>query len=216
MGSVFAARDTSLDRVVALKVLRPSLADEEHQGRLIREAQAMARVPHPNVVTVFDVGVSSDLLFIAMEYVEGTTLRDWLRCEPGPTAKEVLDMFLQAGAGLEAAHAAGIVHRDFKPANVLIDRAMVADFGLARPWGDSQERTSSRGVHMLHATLTTTGAVMGTPAYMAPEQHLGEEADAWPTSTASARRSTRACTARDRFEPERWKSSSQRSSLATS
>jgi serine/threonine-protein kinase len=177
MGVLYLARDTKLDRRVAVKLMRPHFADEVGRARLLREAQAMAQLSHPNVVNVFDLGEVDERVFVAMEYVEGGTLRDWLQAPR--TVDEVLAVFLQAGAGLVAAHRAGLVHRDFKPENVLIGadaRARVTDFGLARP-GEVAE-----GHAMALATgpvdLTQTGTVLGTPAYMSPEQLASRSADA--------------------------------------
>ena len=181
MGVVYAAYDPELDRKVALKVLYPQLGSTEAtegEGRLLREAQAMARLAHPNVVTVHDVGEHDGRVFLAMEFIEGETLEQWLeRKRPWP---EILAVFVQAGHGLAAAHDKGLVHRDFKPENVMLDgdgRVRVMDFGLARPSGpdiqptvdDSDVRPSS---DLLSQELTGAGALMGTPAYMAPEQHL--------------------------------------------
>jgi serine/threonine protein kinase len=146
----------------------------------LREAQAMARLAHPNVVAIFDAGEVDGQVFIAMELVDGTTLRKWLG-EPRDVAA-ILETFVAAGRGLAAAHGAGLVHRDFKPENVLIGgdgRVRVTDFGLARR---TEEPTTERHVapsitgHDL--TVTVTGAMLGTPAYMAPEQFRGEDLDA--------------------------------------
>lgn len=169
MGIVFAAQDTSLDRPVALKLLRPGYEMDAAAERLQREARAMARLSHPNVVTVFDVGTHEGAVFVAMEKVEGGTLRDWLR-EPRPAA-DIIDVLDQAAGGLGAAHGASLVHRDFKPENVMVGtdgRVRVLDFGLAKPSdpGNTQD------------LLTQTGTMLGTPRYMAPEQFRGEDADA--------------------------------------
>ncbi len=197
MGVVFAALDPGLDRRVAVKVLR---ADDSPEGvvaneRLLREAQAMARLAHPNVVAVYELGMAGSHLFIAMELVEGPTLRKWLRTERRSFA-QVLDKFLQAGRGLAAAHAVGLVHRDFKPANVLLGsdgRARVTDFGLARsvlPGDDAPRPTINMRASVsvsvsgpssgggMGRKLTKEGFVVGTPAYMAPEQEAGETVDA--------------------------------------
>jgi tetratricopeptide (TPR) repeat protein len=184
MGVVYAAYDPELDRQVALKLLRPEGRHvEELRRRLLREAQALARLSHPNVVAVHDVGTCGDGVFLALELVEGTTLSDWLT-EPRPW-QEVLRVFREAGQGLAAAHAAGLVHRDFKPANVLVGRegrARVTDFGLARPKNQvdtSGEPSASRGslAGPEFSSLTQTGMLMGTPVYMAPSQLRGEAAD---------------------------------------
>ncbi|MBL8743732.1 MAG: serine/threonine protein kinase, partial [Myxococcales bacterium] len=178
MGAVLAAHDPELDRTVALKILHESAGDErgELRDRLAREARAMAKLAHPNVVAVYDVGAdpASGQLFVTMELVDGTTLRDWLRTPR--SSRAILDVFMAAGTGLAAAHAAGLVHRDFKPENVLVGRdgrVRVGDFGLARP-----PRGAAASDAPLSPTLTRTGAIIGTPAYMAPEQFLGEAADA--------------------------------------
>src|SRR5688572_2301118 len=134
MGVVYAAYDPSLDRKVAVKLLLPGRAGTTGHSRLLREAQAMAKLSHPNVVAVHDVGEHEERAYIAMDFVHGETLRSWLGRAPR-TEHEILAMFVQAGRGLAAAHEAGLVHRDFKPDNVLIDdrgRALVTDFGLAQ------------------------------------------------------------------------------------
>ena len=185
MGIVYAARDPELDRQVALKLLRTGApnargCDEHVQARLRREAQAMARLSHPNVVTVFDVGVANGQLFIAMEQIEGTTLAS-ARDEARPL-DETLKQLIAAGRGLEAAHAAGFVHRDFKPANVLVGRdgrVCVSDFGLARLEAAPAREPSSPAMPTPPAALVSeAGMLIGTPQYMAPEQLRGETADA--------------------------------------
>jgi len=180
MGVVYAAHDPELDRKVALKVLHPGLGlpGAERAARMEREARAIARLAHPNVVAIFDTGSHDDTAFIAMELVEGGSVDSWLRAEPRPWS-EVLAIYLQAAAGLAAAHAAGLVHRDFKPANVLVGadgRARVSDFGLAR-LSDPEEPRSDVDRSPLGG-LTVTGARVGTPGYMAPEQAKGKPADA--------------------------------------
>ncbi len=186
MGSVLEAFDRSLDRRVALKVLHHGLA-LEHRERLVREAKAMARLSHPNVVQVYEVGEADGDTFIAMEYLRGQTLRAWCERAPSPTWRECLEVFLQAGEGLAAAHAEGVIHRDFKPSNAFIDergRVCVLDFGLARQASDlpsrppvSPDLNNSDSLDF-NTPLTRTGAVLGTPAYMPLEQLMGEEADA--------------------------------------
>ena len=183
MGIVYAARDDRLGRTVALKLLRPELsrADDQHGG-LKREAQSLAKLSHPNVVAVFDVGEHDGQVFVAMEYVEGHSLRRWL--EAPRTLAKILDVYLAAGEGLAAAHRAGLVHRDFKPDNVLVGsdgRPRILDFGLAR--GPDRERVAQPPSFADDAVASATsmsrhGVLLGTPAYMAPEQHLGERADA--------------------------------------
>ncbi len=174
MGEVLRARDTTLGRDVAIKLLlRPPTADWEE--RLVREARAMARLSHPNVVAVFGVGHfrptnAPARSYVAMELVVGTTLRQW--CEASPRAwPDVLQVWLAAGDGLAAAHAQGIVHRDFKPDNVLIGddgRVRVGDFGLAASTGTMSSPPS--GDIPVSDPLTRTGELVGTPRYMAPEQ----------------------------------------------
>ncbi|MER2566569.1 MAG: serine/threonine-protein kinase [Myxococcaceae bacterium] len=178
MGQVYAAYDPVLDRKVAIKLLHPLVEGAEAQERLLREAKSLARVAHPNLVGVHDAGAFRDSVFIAMEFVEGQTLRAWLQPRSRSQA-EVLDAFVQAGRGLAAAHAAGLVHRDFKPENVLVGsdgRVRVSDFGLARDVTEAQRTPElAPGALMLE---TQTGALVGTPAYMAPEQLAGRRADA--------------------------------------
>ena len=186
MGVVYKAFDPDLDRKVAIKLLRgPAFADA--RSRLLREAQAMAKLSHPNVVPVFDVGVHDEQVFIAMDFIDGSDLRAWL-ATPRPW-REVVEVFAQAGAGLAAAHAVGLVHRDFKPDNVLLStdpatgrlRAQVADFGLARRGDDGPDapaQSQPGGGSVLEAPLTHYGTIVGTPAYMSPEQHAALAVDA--------------------------------------
>ncbi len=186
MGTVLEAIDPGLDRRVALKVLHREL-DERHTTRLRREAQALAKLSHPNVVQVYEVGEVDGQTFVAMEKVTGRTLRDWVSRSPRPGWRECVDVYLQVGEGLVAAHEQGLVHRDFKPANAIIDakgRVRVLDFGLARKVDGSYDDDSPQWVAsktdpepVLDVSLTRTGAVLGTPAYMPPEQMRGEEAD---------------------------------------
>ncbi|HTR52015.1 MAG TPA: serine/threonine-protein kinase, partial [Kofleriaceae bacterium] len=171
MGVVHRAHDTTLGRDVAVKVLHGAESPERVQ-RLLREAQAMAQLRHEHLVVIHDIVEADHTVFIAMELIDGTSLREWLR-EPRAW-REALAAVIAAGRGLAAAHAAGVVHRDFKPENVLVDRAggiKVADFGLAcaEPGGPP--------TRISDLELTRTGALVGTPAYMAPEQHAGEQAD---------------------------------------
>ncbi len=186
MGVVLAAYDTRLDRRVALKLLRPeessNVTVHDGEARLVREAQAMARLNHPHVVAVYDAGSLEDgSLFIAMEYVEGQTLRRWREQQPRPW-REVLKAYLAAGRGLSAAHAAGLIHRDFKPDNVLVGedgRVRVMDFGLAlSAHGTSNEEpVTPPSPEAFTSEITATGALLGTPKYMAPELVRGEAAD---------------------------------------
>jgi serine/threonine-protein kinase len=209
-GVVYVAYDPELDRRVAVKLIRlgrqPGDRDGEARTRLMREAQAMARLSHPNVVPVYDVG-SYDLprafgdaespergVYVVMELVEGLDLARWLGREPRPW-REIVQVFAAAGRGLAAAHAAGLIHRDFKPANVLLGddgRVRVADFGLARDHdapiteahGDPAEPRpiSDHGTEArrspLRAPITSEGTVLGTPIYMPPEQHGAAAVDA--------------------------------------
>jgi tetratricopeptide (TPR) repeat protein/predicted Ser/Thr protein kinase len=192
MGVVYAAYDPELDRKVALKLLRADAAEESSsqaaRARLLREAQAMARLSHPNVIAVHDVGTLDQQIFIAMEFVEGQTLTRWLK-EKERAARHIVEVFVQAGRGLAAAHAAGLVHRDFKPDNVLIGndgRVKVLDFGLARAAEDgaglaptlpAQLEDGPSSPRALETPLTRSGAILGTPAYMSPEQLLGKLTD---------------------------------------
>jgi tetratricopeptide (TPR) repeat protein/predicted Ser/Thr protein kinase len=191
MGIVYAAWDPDLGRRVAIKLLR---TDKQHaegrtigQARLLREAQAMARVSHPQVIPVFDVGTLGDGVFVAMEFVDGTTLKKWVKEKPRPW-QEVLDTHLAAGRGLAGAHTAGLVHRDFKPDNVLIGkdgRVRVTDFGLARMADDGPEpprpalpegALENAAPELVQVTLE--GLAVGTLMYMSPEQRRGEAPDA--------------------------------------
>ena len=193
MGVVHAAFDPDLERRVALKVLRESAGSSEARQRLLREARAMARLAHPNVVTVHEVASANGRDYVAMEMIEGQTLAEWMRAERRPES-EIIDAFVAAGRGLAAAHAEGIVHRDFKPHNILRHRhgrIAVTDFGLARdaeiaadPLAETRElRTPVDGASVSTSStqtpstplagLTITGSVLGTPAYMAPEQWSG-------------------------------------------
>lgn len=184
MGIVYRAYDPELDRRVAVKLLLPGRGSG--QERLAREARAMARVSHPNVVPVHDVGSIDERLFIAMEFIDGQSLADWLRVQPRGK-QEIVTIFRGAAAGLAAAHEVGVVHRDFKPDNVLVDRKgrpQVTDFGLAA--GDLARTGDTDGSLDTDESqdppeitrLTRTGAAVGTPAYMAPEQFEGGTVDA--------------------------------------
>jgi Tol biopolymer transport system component len=182
MGRVFAAHDPDLDRKVALKLVHADTSGGEVQGRLMREAQAMARLHHPEVITVYEVGTLGDAgVFIAMELVDGGTLRSWLHAERR-SVSAIVERFARAGDGLAAAHAVGLVHRDFKPDNVLVGsdgRQRVTDFGLARsvPGHATPPPHELSPTSPFDASLTVSGVVVGTPAYMAPEQLDGDLID---------------------------------------
>jgi tRNA A-37 threonylcarbamoyl transferase component Bud32 len=171
MGIVYAAIDTVLGRRVALKLVRPGSGGAVAGARLLREAQSLARLSHPNVVSVFDVGTAGDEVYIAIELVDGVSLGAWAAAAPR-TPAQILDAMRAAGRGLAAAHAADVVHRDFKPDNVLVGKdgvVRVSDFGLARAVDDGDD-DAPVPAQVLTTALTRTGAVIGTPAYMAPEQ----------------------------------------------
>jgi serine/threonine protein kinase len=176
-GAVYAAFDPRLDRKVAVKVLRPERENAHNRARLLREAKALAAVSHPNVVGVYDVSESDDQrgVHIAMEFVEGRGFKEWVRA--GRTTKEILAVLIAVGRGLVAAHAAGLAHRDIKPDNVMVTSdgvAKIVDFGLARAGTSDSVATPESGPSSLDNEITSLGTVMGTPAYMAPEQHAGE------------------------------------------
>jgi tetratricopeptide (TPR) repeat protein len=182
MGEVYAAYHPDLDRRIALKVVAAAgPSTSERRQRLLREARAIARLSHPNVVTVHDAGTIGERVFIAMEFIDGVTLDAWLHAAPRGW-QEVLDVFVAAGRGLAAAHAAGVIHRDYKPQNVMIAKdggVRVMDFGLARLATETNAHEGSPHVGVpIPDTVTKTGAVLGTPAYMAPEQSRGEVPDA--------------------------------------
>lgn len=176
MGVVYRAYDPLLDRRVAVKVV--AIDGDDARQRMIREAKALARLNHPNVVTIHEVGEDRGELFVAMELVDGGTLESWCRAHPERTPErtaKVLELAAAALEGLVAAHALGIVHRDVKPANLLIGadgRLRVADFGLART-GGNESASDAAVVEAGDATLTRSGAAIGTPAYMSPEQFRG-------------------------------------------
>ena len=209
MGEVYVAYDDQLDREVALKLLRRErAADPSARGRMLREAQVLGRLSHPNVVQIHEAGVYDDQVYLVMELVEGVTLRHWLDDTPeGSTVRpwaEVLPVMIAAGQGLAAAHAAGLTHRDFKPDNVLVGsdgRVRVLDFGLARSVAEADQDEDIGASHVSStenptvsgsesgagrssgsrrgiAQLTKPGRIVGTLAYMSPEQLAAEPLDA--------------------------------------
>ena len=190
MGTVYAAHDAERNGKVAVKLLRAdALAEHERhraRNRLLREARAMANITHPNVLTIHEVGTFADQVFIAMEFASGGTIRQW-HAQKRPSWRALVDHFIAAGRGLAAAHAAGLVHRDFKPDNILIDsagRVKVADIGLvstvAVQTSFANESTTLRlpKAAPLSVSLTHTGTLLGTPTYMAPEQLRNRRATA--------------------------------------
>jgi eukaryotic-like serine/threonine-protein kinase len=192
MGVVYEARDTELDRVVALKLLHPALRESGHSveeltERLLEEARAMARVKHPNVVTVHQVGTHGGQVYVAMERAK-ETLREWLE-RARPTPERVRDVMLATARGLAAVHRAGLVHRDFKLDNVLMD-------------DDGQPRVSDFGLVQKTSETPSSGVLAGTPAYMPPEQLRGEGADARSDQWAWAATAVEAFTGRRPFEGE--------------
>lgn len=170
MGVVYQAEDPKLKRLVALKVMLPRLADDAGaRRRFLREAQAMAAVHHDHVATVFQVDEDCGVPFLAMEFLQGSPLDQWLKTGAKPSVTQVLRMGREIAEGLAAAHERGLIHRDVKPGNVWLDsahegRVKILDFGLAR--------AATEDVH-----LTRSGAIVGTPAYMSPEQARGEKVD---------------------------------------
>jgi serine/threonine-protein kinase len=170
MGVVYKAKDPLIDRIVAIKTINLGMAQEEkeeYEGRFYQEAKAAGRLNHPNIVTIYDVGKSADIAYIAMEFLQGRELRDVLRENDGLLpVDQVLDMVAQVASGLAYAHEHGIVHRDIKPSNIMLIRdghIKITDFGIAR-------MASS-------AVRTQTGMVLGSPKYMSPEQVLGKVID---------------------------------------
>jgi eukaryotic-like serine/threonine-protein kinase len=169
MGVVYKAKDPLIDRVVAIKTINLSLAmdeKDEYEGRFYQEAKAAGRLNHPNIVTIYDVGKSGDVAYIAMEFLEGRELRDIMNERGMLPVDQVLDVVAQVALGLAYAHEHGIVHRDVKPSNIMLVRdghVKITDFGIAR---------------MASAAVRTqTGMVLGSPKYMSPEQVMGKEID---------------------------------------
>ncbi|MEM9459217.1 MAG: serine/threonine-protein kinase [Myxococcota bacterium] len=200
MGVVYKAYDPQLDRNVALKLLRRSHRSQDADHRLLREAQTMAKLRHPNVVAVYDAGLTDHGMFIAMELLEGRTLAAWLE-DSRRTVREILDVFVAAGRGLSAAHDVGFIHRDFKPANVIVEwdgSVRVLDFGIAHlvddrayptarsaTWdegtgpcpGKEGDRGRRPGCRSDERFQSEPGVVLGTPAFMSPEQLLAQRID---------------------------------------
>lgn len=169
MGVVYKAKDPLIDRVVAIKTINLGLAldeKEEYEGRFYQEAKAAGRLNHPNIVTIYDVGKSGDVAYIAMEFLQGRELRDIMNDGKLMPVDEVLDIAAQVALGLSYAHEHEIVHRDIKPSNIMVVRdghAKITDFGIARMASSS--------------VRTQTGMVLGSPKYMSPEQVMGKALD---------------------------------------
>jgi serine/threonine protein kinase len=189
MGVVYLGYDAQLNRLTAIKLLRSDREHPDGHARMLREARALASMSHPNVVQVYEVGEDGSNIYIAMEFVDGPTLREWFesgRRDPF----EICDRFIAAGHGLAAVHDRGFIHRDFKPDNVMVGadgRVRVMDFGLVTVREGSVElderlveASDARDLDwpLPAAVVTTTGACLGTPAYMAPEQYQGTNLDA--------------------------------------
>lgn len=175
MGIVYRGWDPQLARAVAIKVVR-QISDDASRARLVREAQSLGRLSHAHVCRVYDVGSDGDEVWVAMELIDGVNLRHWAALHP--SRRELLPILLGAAEGLAAAHAADVIHRDVKPENVLVtrdDRPVVTDFGLARV--DDPIDLAGSTLTMV-PKLTITGAIAGTPAYLAPEQLAGDPIDA--------------------------------------
>ncbi len=169
MGVVYKAKDPLIDRIVAIKTINLNMAQEEkeeYEARFYQEAKAAGRLNHPNIVTIYDVGESGDVAYIAMEFLEGRELRDVLNDGARLPVDQVLDIVVQVAQGLAYAHEHGIVHRDVKPSNIMVVRdghAKITDFGIARMASSS--------------VRTQTGMVLGSPKYMSPEQVMGKQID---------------------------------------
>ena len=194
IGLVFLAEDTQLSRPVALKVIKPEMAGARGvQSRFVREAQATAAIKHDHIVTIYQVGRDNDILFLAMEYLQGQSLQRWLERGRKPSVDLVLRIGREIAAGLAAAHRHGLIHRDIKPANIWLEapsgRVKILDFGMARSQRDDVQ-------------ITHSGTVVGTPAYMAPEQALGETVSAGSDLFSLGCVLYRLCTGRLPFEGE--------------
>ena len=180
MGEVYLAHDTKLDRKVALKILPPDLAENsDRMNRFVREAKSASALNHPNIITIHEIGEIDGLHFIATEYIEGETLKSRLKTEP-LSPKSILDIALQVVSALDAAHHAGIVHRDIKPDNIMVRGdgiVKVLDFGLLKLTASARSEIDSEGETKMQVR-TSAGVIMGTTAYMSPEQARGQETDA--------------------------------------
>lgn len=221
MGVVYRAHDPELGRMIALKVVRPVEATEgqtQARGRLVREAQTMAKLAHPNVIVVHDAGTVGDDVFVAMELVDGEDLGAWERAAKR-TWREVVDVYLQAARGLAAAHRAGLVHRDFKPANALVGRdgrLRVLDFGLARSTLDAtlHAGAAQQGSGPTAVTLTHEGAVMERRSTCRPSSTSARVPTHAAISSACASRSITPCTVTIPLQARRTSSSPTRSRMA--
>lgn len=208
MGVVYRAWDPGLQRDVAFKLIRPDLflasGGASLRERFRREARALARLSHAHVVPIYDSGESEQGVYIVMEYVQGASLREWL-AEQQPSGWRVVQVFLQVGRGLLAAHAAGLVHRDVKPDNILVGedgRARISDFGLAVNLAEPED-PQVQGADP-SARLTRTGVLLGTPAYMAPEQLIGHRVDARSDQYSFCATLFEAISGEQVNDPERW------------
>src|SRR5690349_5722427 len=176
MGEVWRARDKKLGREVAIKILPDNLVDAAARRRFQREAQMASSLNHPHILTVYDAGESEGRQYLVTEYIDGGTLRDWVKAEKR-TWRQTVELLTGVADGLAAAHAAGILHRDIKPANILVAKngyAKVADFGLAKLTEDTPRAEDT--LTMADAE-TRPGVVVGTVAYMSPEQASGKPLD---------------------------------------
>jgi predicted Ser/Thr protein kinase len=170
MGIVYKALDPDIDREVAVKTIRFDLISDEDEKnelmlRFIREARAAGKLVHPNIITIHDVGKEKDMTYIVMQYIEGPSLQNWISSKKKFSAQDIVKLMLQLCDALNFAHESGIVHRDIKPANILLDnngKPHICDFGVA---------------HVEMSTITQTGATIGTPSYMSPEQVMGKKID---------------------------------------
>jgi eukaryotic-like serine/threonine-protein kinase len=175
MGEVYRARDTRIDRVVAIKLRAPTLADDAARRRFHQEAKTASSLSHPNIATLFEAGEFDDRQYLVTEYVDGGTLAEWARTTR-PSAKAIIELLVGVADGLATAHEAGILHRDIKPDNILVTRRGVAklvDFGIAKVVGEAADAPLTKTTDV----RTSPGAVIGTVAYMSPEQAGGSPLD---------------------------------------